>query len=291
MDPAMNPLRRWLPNTWEYLLILFGAALCGVAMGMLMVPNQIVAGGVSGLAVLAYHVLGVPTGVCMLILNLPILWLGWRYLGGRRLFTRTLVGIVAMSVATDLMVSSGYVPTTDRLLIIFYGGLLNGVGLALVFQARGTTGGADILCRLINRWTDMAVGQSILMINIVVYALAGALLGLEEAAVALMTAFVMTASLDAVLHGFKATRAALIVTTKARPLADRILERLNRGVTIMPGRGAFSGADKSVLYVVVTRAESARLKRLVEEIDPEAFMTISTPNEVVGTFSYRLPSQ
>ena len=291
MASTWQTLKSRLPSAWEYLLVAVGAGLCGAAMGALMIPNQIVAGGVSGLAVVGYHVFGVPTGVGLLILNLPILWLGWRYLGGRKLFTRTLLGIVVMSVVTDAVVATGYVPTTDRLLIIFYGGLLNGVGLALVFQARGTTGGADILGRLINRWTDTAVGQSILMINILVYVLAGALLGLEEAAVALMTAFVMTASLDAVLHGFKATRAALIVTTDPKPLADLILARLHRGATIMPGKGAFSGADKGVLYVVVPRAEAARLKRLVEQVDPEAFMTISTPNEVVGAFSYRMPPQ
>ena len=280
-----------LGSILEYALIALGAAVCGAAMGTLMIPNGIVSGGVTGLAVIAYHALGVPTGVGMLILNLPILWLGWKYLCGRRLFTRSLVGILAMSIVTDVVVSTGYVPTTDRLLIIFYGGMLNSIGLALVFHARGTTGGADILGRLVNRWTDMAVGQAILVVNIVVFVLAGALLGLEAAAIALMAAFVMTSALDSVLHGLKATRAATIVTNSAHPLADVILEKLNRGVTIMSGEGAYTGAEKAVLYVVVTRAETARLKRLVEAADPGAFMTISTPNEVVGAFSYRLPTQ
>lgn len=275
-----NPTRRWL---LDYLLIVLGAALCGAAIGTLLVPNQIVAGGVTGLAVIGYHLLGVPTGVGLVAMNLPILWLGWRHLGGRRLFFRSLVGVLVMSVATDLVVARGWVPTTDRLLVIFYGGLLNGVGLALVFRGRGTTGGADILGRLLHRWLDVAVGQAILGINTLVFSLAAAFLGLEEAAVALMTSFVMAKALDSVLHGLSATRAAIIVTEKPQEVAAAIMKHLNRGVTIAPAIGAYSGQDRFLLYSVVARSESARLKRRVEEADPAAFMTISTPNEVVGS--------
>lgn len=274
--------RRWL---LDYLLIVLGAALCGVAIGVLLVPNEIVAGGVTGLAVIGYHLLGVPTGVGLMLLNLPILWLGWRRLGGRRLFSRSLVGVLVMSGATDLVVAQGWVPTTDRLLVIFYGGLLNGIGLAMVFRGRGTTGGADILGRLLHRWLDVAVGQAILAINTLVFILAAVFLGLEEAAVALMTSFVMTKALDSVLHGMSATRAAIIVTEKPQEVAAAIMEHLHRGVTIAPAIGAYSGQDKFLLYSVVARAESARLKRRVEEADPSAFMTISTPNEVVGSSS------
>jgi uncharacterized membrane-anchored protein YitT (DUF2179 family) len=268
----------------DYVQVTVGAALCGVAIGLLLVPNEIVAGGISGLAVIGYHLLGVPTGAGIVLLNVPILWLGWRRLGGRRMFTRTLLGVTVMSAVTDLVVAHGWVPTSDRLLVIFYGGLLNGVGLALVFHGRGTTGGADILGRLMHRWFDVAVGQAILAINALVFSLAAAFLGLEEAAVALMTSFVMTRALDSVLHGMSATRAAFIVTERPREVADAILHHLNRGVTILEGTGGHSGRTKSVLYAVVARAESARLKTRVEAADPDAFMTISTPNEVVGSF-------
>jgi uncharacterized membrane-anchored protein YitT (DUF2179 family) len=280
-DQALR--RRFL----DYLLIVSGAALCGTAIAVLLVPNEIVGGGLTGLAVIGYHLLGVPTGLGLALMNLPVLWLGWRRLGGRQLFIRSLAGVLVMSTVTDLVVAQGWVPTTDRLLVIFYGGLLNGIGLALVFRGRGTTGGTDILGRLLHRWLDIAVGQAILAVNILVFVLAAAFLGLEEAAVALMTSFVMTKSLDSVLHGMSSSRSAFIVTDRPQEVAAAIKLHLNRGVTITPAgeAGSEAGRERFLLFSVVARAESARLKRRVEEADPLAFMTISTPNEVLGPFA------
>ena len=271
-------LRWWL----EYTSIIVGAAVCGAAIALLLEPNNIVPGGVTGLAMILKDVLGLPMGVVLVVLNLPLVVCGWRFLGGMRLLTRTVVGLLVMAAAIDFVAAHADVLSRDRLLVIFYGGLLSGVGLALVFRGRGTTGGADILGRLMHLWLDVPVGQAILAINVLVFGLAAVYYGFEEAAVALMLSFVATRSLDAVLHGLAATRAALVVTERPDAVKGTVRRHLRRSVTLLPAEGGFSGRPKTILYVVVARAEVARLKRRVTEADPEAFMTIYSPAEVVG---------
>ncbi|MFN2369895.1 MAG: YitT family protein [Candidatus Krumholzibacteriia bacterium] len=271
-------LRWWL----EYTSIIVGAAVCGVAIALLLEPNNIVPGGVTGLSMILKDLFGLPMGVVLVALNVPLVVFGWRFLGGMRLLVRTVVGLVVMAGAIDLVSAHTEVLTRDRLLVIFYGGMLSGVGLALVFRGRGTTGGADVLGRLANLWLDVPVGQAILALNVLVFGVAAFYYGFEEAAVALMVSFVATRALDAVLHGLVATRAALVVTERPDDVKESVRRHLNRSVTLLPAEGGFSGRPKTILYVVVARAEVARLKRRVTEADPAAFMTIISPAEVQG---------
>ena len=271
-------IRWWL----EYAGVTAGAFLCGAAIALLLEPNDIVPGGITGLAMILKDVAGLPMGPVLVALNLPIVILGWRHLGGRRLLTRSLTGVLVLGASIDWVATWSGPLTTDRLLVIFYGGLLSGVGLAFVFRGRGTTGGADILGRLLQLWLDLPVGQAILGLNVLVFGLAAVYYGFEEAAVALMLSFVATRSLDAVLHGLAATRAALVVTERPDAVKESVRRHLRRSVTLMPAEGGFSGRPKTICYVVVARAEVARLKRRVGEADPDAFVTIYSPQEVVG---------
>ncbi|MFO7607901.1 MAG: YitT family protein [Candidatus Krumholzibacteriia bacterium] len=271
-------LRWWL----EYTSIIVGAAVCGVAIALLLEPNNIVPGGVTGLSMILKDLFGLPMGVVLVALNVPLVVFGWRFLGGMRLLVRTVVGLVVMAGAIDLVSAHTEVLTRDRLLVIFYGGMLSGVGLALVFRGRGTTGGADVLGRLANLWLDVPVGQAILALNVLVFGVAAFYYGFEEAAVALMVSFVATRALDAVMHGLVATRAALVVTERPDDVKESVRRHLHRSVTLLPAVGGFSGRPKTILYVVVARAEVARLKRRVTEADPAAFMTIISPAEVQG---------
>lgn len=275
----VRSLRWWR----EIAAIVVGAALGGAAIALLLEPNRIVPGGVTGLAMILKDLLGVPYGVLYAVLNVPLLWLGWRYLGGHSMLARTVLGVAVTAASIDAFGAWSGPLTEDRLLVIFYGGLLSGVGLALVFHGRGTTGGTDILSRLIHLWFETGVGQAMLGLNVIVFGLAALIYGLEQAAIALMVSFVLTKSLDSLLHGLVATRAALVVTRHAREVTTAVTEHLRRGVTRVEGHGGFSGEPRSVLYVVVTRAEVARLKRRVMEADPEAFMVITSPQEVIGT--------
>ncbi|MFO7653057.1 MAG: YitT family protein [Candidatus Krumholzibacteriia bacterium] len=275
-----------LRNLIEYLEIVAGALISAAALGMFLIPNQVVAGGVTGLSIILEFITPLTVGTALLLLNLPILWLGWRYAGGRRFFLRTLVGLVTLAAGTDLLRPLLPVPTTDRLLIIVYGGLMSGLGLALVFMGRGTTGGADVLARLANQWFGVSVGRALLALNVVIYSVAGLLFGPEPAMVALLLSYVMARTMDAVLHGISATRAAFIVTDRPDEVRDIILGKLGRGATILPAEGGFAQVRRSVLFVVVARADVQRLKRRIGEADAEAFVTILVPSEVQGGYPF-----
>ncbi|HPF34670.1 MAG TPA: YitT family protein [Candidatus Krumholzibacteria bacterium] len=268
----------------DYISILLGCALMAVGMAALMVPNDVVSGGLTGLAVIAHSWLGTGVGLVAFLLNIPLLWLAWRHLGGLRYFLRTLVGVIAYSAFIDL--AAGLLPvfSEDRLLIIVYGGLLNGVGLAMVFRGRGTTGGMDIVAQLAHKAWGTDFGQAMLAGNVVVFLLAGLVFGADPAMVALLLSWVTSKSLDAVLHGLSATRQAFIISEKHEEITASVLGNLARGVTRLEGTGGYSGAPRPVLLVVVMRHEAQRLKQRIQEIDPHAFVVISTPSEVQGGY-------
>jgi len=280
---------RYVRLLLDYSAIVVGAVICGAALAFFLLPNDIVAGGVTGLAILISHFTSLSTGAALVLLNVPILVLARLAGAGRRLFLRTAVGVAVLSVATDLLLSLGWVPTRDRLLLVFYGGLISGAGLGLVFLGRGTTGGLDVLARLAQRWFGVGVGQTILAVNVVVFGLAALVFGFEAAAVALLLSFVMSRSLDAVLHGVSSTRTAFIVTDRPLPVKEAILNHLGRGLTEFKGRGGYSGRPRTMLMVVVGRSDTRRLKFRVSQADPDAFVTIYTPREVQGGFL--LPQQ
>jgi len=274
---------------FDYTKILAGCAMIAVGIDMFLVPNQVVAGGLTGLAVIVNHWFGWGVGLVTLVLNLPVMWLGWKHVGGAPLFLRTLVGVVALALFIDLLAPLLPQVTDDRLLVIFYGGVSGGVGLALVFRGKGTTGGVDILAQLAHRWWGLDVGQAMLGMNTVVFVLAGIVFGPEPAMVALLLAWVVAKSLDAVLHGLSASRQAYIISEHHQEITASIIENLARGVTVLDGHGGFSGEPRKILMVVVQRHEAHRLKARVEEIDPNAFVVISSPLEVRG--GYPMPWQ
>jgi len=269
---------------FDYIKILAGCLLMALSVDLFLVPNDIVAGGLTGLGVVLHHALGGGVGLVTFLLNLPVLWLGWKHIGGSRFFIRTLVGVSAFSIFVDILAPLLPVPTDDRLLIIFYGGMLNGVGLALVFRGRGTTGGVDILAQLAHKWWGVDVGRAMLVMNVAVLSLAGLVFGLESAMVALLVAWATSMALDTVLHGLAASRQAVIISDRYEEISASIIKNLNRGVTVLDGTGGFTGEARKVLYVVVQRHEAHRLKMRVEEIDPHAFVVISSPQEVRGGY-------
>ncbi len=267
---------------FDYAQVVLGSVLVAVGTDLFFVPNRVVSGGVAGIAIIAHYVAGTPVGVVVLAVNLPLLWLGWRYAGGMRFFVRTAVSVVVMSAAIDLLAPVLTAPTTDRLLVICYGGLLDGLGMGLVFRGRGSTGGTDVLARLAHRYLGVGIGQALLGMNVVIFGAAGFIFGAEAVMVALALAFVSARVLDLVQEGFSAARSALIISTDPEGVKAVVLRRLGRGVTVLAGEGGYTGEPRPVLYVVVASHEVGRLKRLVAEADPEAFVAITPAQEVLG---------
>jgi uncharacterized membrane-anchored protein YitT (DUF2179 family) len=276
--PASGPWR----VVFDYVQVIAGSLIVAVGTNLFFVPNKVVSGGVTGVSILLHYAFDTPVGLVAFLFNIPLLYIGRRWAGGLRFFLRTLVAVAVMSAAIDLSAPYVVPPTTDRLLVICYGGLLDGLGMGLVFRGRGTTGGTDVIARVAHKYFGLGIGQTLLAINVLIFAAAAFQFGAEAVMVALALAFVSARVLDVVQAGFSASRQALIVTTRPAEVRDTIFENLRRGVTLLEASGGFTGRKRPMLYVVVAAHEVGRLKLRVAEADPEAFVAISKAQEVLG---------
>jgi len=266
----------------DYVQLTIGAVIIAAGLNTFLAPNHVVSTGVTGMAMMANFLWGLPTGIVLLCLNIPILITGMYFAGGWRLGVRTIYATVVMSLAIDLLAPHMPQATADPLLYTIFGGLLDGFGMGLVFRARGTTGGTDVIAKLVNRFTGIQLGQVILWVNTGVLLAAALFVGLQPALYALIVNFVGSRVVDAVQEGAVYARSAVIVSRKTDAIRQIILEKLERGVTLLEGRGGYTQAEQQVLYVVVAKSEIAALKRMVQEADPEAFIVISEAHEVLG---------
>jgi uncharacterized membrane-anchored protein YitT (DUF2179 family) len=242
------------------------------------VPNELVSGGVGGIGVIAYHLLGWPVGLVTLALNIPLFIAGLRWGGGITTGVRTIYAVIVMSLGIGLL--APYVPrvTENPLLYIAYGGLLDGTGLALVLRAQGTTGGTDIVAQLLRRFTGMELSRGMFISNALIIAGAAAVFGLERALYGVMGAAVSAYTVDKVLAGGRSARQMLIISDRWEAVRDELLHELERGVTILTGRGGYTGVERTLVMCVVSPHEVAWVRRLVQEIDPDAFVVVgATP--------------
>ncbi|MBI5944857.1 MAG: YitT family protein [Chloroflexi bacterium] len=285
-------MKKYWPNLKDYLIIALASLIQAASLRIFFVPANLASGGVSGISQLINHFTGWPIGLMVLIGNVPLFLLGWRFLGGRRFALRTAVAIVTYSLLTDLLLKIPiFVYYTDILIAdlkgdIFlnslYGAIISGIGYGLVYRARGTSGGSDILARILNKWRGISMTQSYLMVDTLVILSAGFIFGWKEALYAMITLYVSGLVSETVLEGGGTVRTAMIVTNNPEEVSARVIDELERGVTYLEGRGAYTGNSRPVLYCVVSRAEVATLKTIVHEIDPDAFMVIGIAHEALG---------
>lgn len=267
----------------DYAFILAGALVQALAMRLFLVPAQLVSGGISGTAQLVNFFTQWPIGLMVLVGNIPLFFVGWQYLGGPRFALRTAISIIAFSFFTDFLVfflPNGIVH--DLVLNCLYGGVLLGIGLGLVYRGKGTSGGTDILGRILNHRLGISVSQSYLITDTVVILAAGFVFGWENALYALVTTYVSGLAAEMILEGSGVFRTALIVTSCPDVVAEGVMTMLERGVTILEGKGGYTGQPRQVLYVVINRSEVSRIKEIVHQADPKAFMVIGTAHEALG---------
>ncbi len=282
----MKLTRKYWPTIRDYALILMGALVQAIGLRLFMVPAHLASGGISGISQLINHFTGWPIGLMVFIGNVPLFLLGWRLLGGRRFALRTLVAVLFYSLFTEAVLWLPFFPkdgiTSDLVLNSLYGAVVSGVGYGLVYRAQGTSGGSDILARILNRWRGIPMTQSYLMTDTLVILAAGLVFGWQRALYAIIVLYVSGLVVDSTLEGAGTVRTALIVTDLCKEVAGRILADMERGVTILEGTGAYTGEPRPVLYCVVTRSEVQQLKTIVNEVDPKAFMVIGAAHEALG---------
>lgn len=263
----------------DYGQIMVGTAITATGINGFYVPNHIADGGVSGVGIILQYLLHVPIWLTLAVVNLPLLWLSHRLWGGR-VGLRTVVGTLMLSVWVGVLRVSPL--SHNVLLAAIYGGILSGVGLGLVFRARGTTGGTDVVARFASHILPVSMGQAMMVIDFFVIAGFGVTFNATKAMYSLIALFISARAIDLVQEGTAFARAFTIVSAKPDEVGQRILNEIGRGVTRIGGHGVYTGESRPLLYVVVLRSELTRVKSLIYEVDPTAFVSVANVHEVVG---------
>lgn len=268
----------------DYALIILGGFVQALALRTFLVPAKLVGGGISGIAQLLHYLWGWPIGVVTLLGNLPLFVLGWRYLGGPRFALRTILSVLSYTIFTDILIQfTGQAPITEDILLnTLYGGILLGVGLGLVYLGRGTSGGTDILGRILNQRLGMSISLAYMITDSFAVLLAGFFFGWEKSLYGLIMIYLSGVAADMISQGTNVIREAMIITDETEKVVLAISDALGRGTTILSGRGGYTQKDRPVIFCVVTAGEVIRLKSIVQEADPDAFMVVGQANEALG---------
>lgn len=268
---------QWLKH---FVGIVIGSTIVSVSLNALIIPNQIADGGVTGIAIILHYLFGWSVSWSVLLLNLPLFILGLR-LVGRDFLIFSIIGVSVLS-ATLSITTHLPVLTHDTLLAAISGGVLTGIGMGIIFRSRGSLGGTDILAVLFARTTPLSVGQILLGIDAVIFLGVAIMFQPEMAMYAMIYMFIATRVVDLVQEGLSHSKTVMVVTNSPQKVADEIMAKLERGVTLFQAIGAFSGEAKQVVYCVINRTELSQIKEIVREQDPQAFLAISETPEVVG---------
>ena len=267
------------------LLLSYGQILAGCVIGaaaypLFMTPNRIAPGGLTGVATILNALLGWPVGVTTLALNVPLFLIGYRAMGRVFVF-RSLVATILFSLFIDLLPLRPM--TTDPLLATLYGGVLLGAGLGLILRGGATTGGTDMVARMVHRrFPVVTVGGFLFALDCAVVIAAGVLMGTSEALYALINIFLSAKVIDVVMIGLSGNKACFVISSAWEKISGRIMREMDRGVTRLSARGGYTGESRPTLLCVVSRLEVIALKRIIREEDEQAFVIIVDAHEAIG---------
>ena len=264
----------------RFFLILIGATMAAVSIELFLVPNSIIDGGIIGISLILDFLTPIPFGILMVVINLPFLYFGYKHIG-RNFFISSIFAIVALAIIEfPLHPIPGVVD--DPLLATVFGGLLLGAGVGIVIRNGGALDGTEILGILLTKKLPFSVGEFVMFVNVFIFIWAGFVLGWENAMYSILTYYIASKTIDAVIQGLDDTKAVIIVSEEYVELGEAINSRLGRSVTKLHGKGGYEETAKDVIYVVVTRLEISKLKQITSDIDPQAFLTVMDTQEVQG---------
>lgn len=263
-----------------YLQILVGCVLGALSYPMFLVPNAIASGGVTGIATILNHIFQTPVGIVSLLFNIPLFLFGYRAMG--RIFAfRSLFATVLFSVLIDVLPVDAV--THDPLLGCVFGGVLVGIGLGLILRGGATTGGSDMVARMIHaRFQHVSVGVILLFIDVCVVIAAGFFIDMEYALYALISIYLASRLIDVVMEGFSKQKACYVITDQFAEVKQNLMEKLNRGITLLHAQGGYSGEDRPVLLCLLSAQEVGQLKAIVRQVDENAFVFITDAYDVLG---------
>lgn len=261
--------------------IILGSFLVAIAMNGLYIPEKLLGGGVNGISMLANILLGVDSGLVYAVINIPLFLLGWKVLP-HHFMAYTIVGICALSAFLSL--TAGFqIPSDNFLTPILLGGAVYGTGYGLIYGAGGSTGGTDIISKIINRKFSLNISTVGFIMNIIVIGISMYFFGVDISVMTLGAMFISTKVSNYVVDGLNHKRMVFIITDdKSEELSQAIMNELSRGVTVLKGEGAYTGHEKSMIYCVVGITQVAKLKSVVKRVDDKAFVTVTETSQVIG---------
>jgi uncharacterized membrane-anchored protein YitT (DUF2179 family) len=275
-----KPLHPAAEILWNLLLMTAGSLLCAVAVKGILVPKEFLAGGFTGLALLLHYLVpAVPVGVAYFLFNVPNFVLGWVYIG-RRFFFYSLAGMTIFSLL--VMLPFPELAIDDLILCALTAGIITGVGSGIILRSLGSAGGMDILAVIIFKKFSVRIGTTNLAFNLLLLGAAAFRIRLEMILYTLIYIYVTSYMVNLVVTGFSQRKAVMIISKQWRAIADEIMNRMQRGVTVVQGEGGFTGQPIRILYSVITFSELSRFKNRVRQIDPEAFVVVTETLEVMG---------
>ena len=269
-------------NPLKYLGIMAGCFIAAASINIFVVPSSLLTGGVTGIAIIFYFLTGLPIGLQTLAYNVPLLIASYKLLG-KKYTLDVVIGTVLFSFALDATKFLNGILTVDEMMLAsIYGGIFNGIGYGIVFRMNGSTGGFDILGAIFKKYYSMDIGSVIFGFNCLIVVVAGALFNVNSAMFTLICMYVTSQMTNKVIDGFNQRKAILIISDKAKDIADGIIADIGRGVTFLNGEGAYTGDPKKIVMVVVSMTQIAKIKIVVNTVDSNAFMLILAASEVQG---------
>ena len=263
--------------------IILGSFFCSLAINVFFVPNGLLTTGVGGLSIILNKLTGFPIGLGVLIINIPLIFLGLFKLD-KTFMAYTGISIILYSNIIDMTAFlTDYLVMDDLFLAAIFGAIFNGLGMGLMFKNGVCQGGFDIPATILKREYNMNIGTGLMIFNTVIISSSSIIFGSKASMYTLISMYIGYQLLDKIQTGFSLKKNLIIVSENAVELADRIMKDMGRGVTFFKGEGAYTNTEKKIIYCTITSTEIVRLKEIVEEVDPKAFFTINEAVEVLGS--------
>lgn len=266
----------------DYIFIVLGSLVTALAFNLFLIPHKIAPGGISGISTILYHISKgrIPVGISMLGLNIPLFIVGIKEMG-RGFGLKTLIATFLLSLFIDIIKVPAV--TEEPILASIYGGVVMGIGLGMVFKGNATTGGTDLFAKIIHKYFHfIGVGGVLFVIDSLVVLGAAIVFGPTLALYALVSLYLSTKLIDLILEGIHTAKAFILISDHSAEIAQRIMKDLDRGVTLLHGTGAYTMSKKDVILCVTDRIQVTKLKEIISEIDPMAFVLVADVREVMG---------
>lgn len=264
----------------RFVFLFFGSTLAGIGLEIFLIPNNIIDGGIVGISIMAAYLTKLPVGLFIFAFNIPFFIFGY-YQIGKTFAISTIFSVLLLSTWVSVLHP---VPglTNDVFLASVFGGIVLGIGVGLIIRYGGSLDGTEIIAIVLDKKTAFSVGEIVMFFNLFILSSAGLVFGWDRAMYSLVAYFIAFKVIDLTIEGLDESKEAIIISEKYEEITEVLMARLGRGVTLLQGKGGYTGESKGVLYCVLTRLEISKLKSIITEIDEDAFVAISSVHEVMG---------